>query len=186
MFGINLIRDKSILPELKRNIRHNFIIVGAVCGLILVLILVGFISMYSKVSRYKKERKAVLKKIDAIVDNHNIKEWGIEWSGIYSDLKLISGVYDERTAWMVKLQELSRLLPEKMCISRINMDVNKKDIELKIIALEEESGEFDTVKKFLEDIDKSPVFKTGVKLIKQQRSNIKKTPVKIISILIQL
>lgn len=188
MFEINLIREKRIPPEFKKNVLNNLVIAGVICGVIMIFIFVRFISTVSKISKYRDEKKTISVKIDDMVGSFKIREWVNEWSDTLDDLRFINGIYNERTVWTIKLEELLDLLPEKMCIVKINMDNKKTEITLNLIALDEKSGElkFDAVKGFLNDLDVSSTFGKGAKLKYQERDKLGTLPVKYLTITIPL
>ena len=101
------------------------------------------------------------------------------WS---NKLKVIDDAYSERVIIGARLDELERILPKKVCVDRIKLDVKSEEIELQVIALTDEKGEFNQVKDFNKALEESDLFGGGVRLISQERIKVQEKDVYVIMI----
>lgn len=185
MFEINLICDKAINPKLKKDIRQYFMIGIIICCTIFIFLLVKTIGITSKITRYEKQKMNINNDIKKVVDRYNIQEWGNQWLYNLKNLSLIKNMYNVKTMWGTYLYEIVNLLPEKVCIEKITASPKNDGILLHLITLTEGQGEFDLIKQFSQDVEKSEYF-GAVKLESQERTMIEDKEVKIISLIISL
>ncbi len=173
MYEINIIKNKSILPQIKKKIFMGFIGISVVSLILIVSLLVYIGNISAQIDTQKDNKNSKTAVINEMIEKYNINEWGKEWRGYYEKLHVVDRIYTERISLAVKFRELSRLLPTKMCIEKIDLDKGTKSLVLGIIALADEHGEFGQVQKFNKALEESKCFGTGIRLVSQERIKIK-------------
>lgn len=171
-FEINLIRDKAISPELKHQVFVKSVIIGAVCGAVFLVLFLRFFTATVKLAQYRKKNKRVQAGIENVINNYKIDEWGQEWIDAYNEIRVINDIYMERNNLAVRLRELVMIVSKKMCIERIDIGKDRKDMVLNIIALAEGEGEFDQIKQFSTSLKKGRLFGSDIKLSSQERTEL--------------
>jgi hypothetical protein len=181
MFEINLIRDRAILPELKKNITRYFQI-GILAGVLIFVVMIGrFINISARISKEQAIKTRLDAQVEAKAKKYSVQQWGYEWINFYKNLKLINNIYTERIGWGGKLGEIVEFLPDKICIDEIVASSSEQRLAINLIALEEGQGEFDKIKQFLDKLEESKNF-GQVKLESQERKVLEEKDVKLIRI----
>jgi len=186
MFEINLIKDKAITPEVKKQVFSKIIVAGAVLGAVLFIILVLVIGMAVRGSFYNGAKKKINREIQDIVKKYNIDNCAKEWVGYNSSLKFLNNVFSDRIVWAYRLKEIEALLPPKTCIDKIIVADDNKSVELRLIVLAEERDVFNNVKKYMDLLAKSDNFGKNVKLEAQAIDKIDGKNVNLYKIIVPL
>lgn len=186
MFEINLIREKAMTPEFKKqlNKRASLAVFASLTIIIGLLMYCGKITADIRTNKNKKS--AVTETIGTIINQYKIIEWGKEWVGFYKQMNLIHRAYYERVYVAVRMAEIHNLLPDKMCIDQIGMGADTKKMTIKLIALIDGQIDFESINSFIGTLKKSGLFGEGVKLESQETTVLNNRDVSMITISIPL
>ncbi|HLD29435.1 MAG TPA: hypothetical protein VJC03_03760 [bacterium] len=186
MYEINLIRDKVVFPDEKKKYFGIFKLVFL--GLIILFAYFIFVLMRasSEISKLRKERSFVELEISRAKENFKIEDFKMEWSGYYRKLMVIDRIMEDNLIKAKALEELGLVLPQGMCLTELRAKREARFMNVGILALEKDNAEFDAVKRFVEDLERSSLFGSGVKLESQDSIQLKNETVKLFRITIPL
>ena len=186
MYEINLIRDKVVFPEEKKKFFAAAKIILLVMLLFLAYVVFLLVTASSEILKMKKEKSFVELEISRAKENFKIEDFKKEWSGYYSKLMVIDKIMEDNLVKAKALGELGLVLPQGMCLTELRAKREAQILNVSILALEKENAEFDAVKHFLEDLERSALFGSGVKMESQDSIQLRNETVKLFRITIPL
>lgn len=188
MFEINLVKDKAITTEIRKQYSKYLKIGIFITWIVLMIVGILIYIAVSKESRYKHLRIKVTRDLDGMIERHNISNWGREWLEIRNRITTVSNIENDRKGWVIRLTTLAYFLPKNMCIERIVASKDNKSIELRLLSLisGEDEDEFEKVKEYINMIEKSRYFDSGIKMEAQKRTVIKEKDVNLFKLFVPL
>jgi len=183
MYEINLIRQKSILPKTRKKVYHTFIASLVIFGLVVFIQISRTIGYSVKISKMRDQKNTIGITINNMINEYSIEQWGEEWVGFYNDMSLISKIYEEKTYWAIRLKKFTELLPPNMTIDKIVIGQKTKSFVVTLFSLiEEEEGDYEPIKRFIDILEHSTLFSKGIRLESQQRTELETKTVNLIEL----
>lgn len=186
MFEINLIQDRSITPEIKKNENQQLIaVIGIMFVLCFFVCIISFISI-ARANKYKKILRKVDTNIQSLIKKYNIDKWSKNWKKYSWKIEVMKNILDDRRVWVPVFTELARILPEKSAIENLAYSPENATITVLLNVLAESGFEMQRVNQLLELSKRSRAFPMGSKIVDQKRGEIDSRKIEFFKILIPL
>ena len=141
----------------------------------MICFFIGFFVFMSvgKINKYKRIMRKTDMDIQGLVKKYNIDRWSKDWEQYSWKLKVIKNIFDDRRIWVPVFTELSRMIPEKSAIQRLEYRPEKEELEVVLHVLAEAGFEMQRINQFLEMSKRSKSLPSGAKIVDQKKGELK-------------
>ncbi len=173
MFTINLIKDKVVLPSEKRSFILYFQIIAGVSIFLFVILFLRFIIISSITGKYAKQRYTLESQINDFQSNSELSVLATSGANYIAQTKSIEAMLNERILYTKRFQELSSILPNRMLVTKINLDTINQRMNLEVaVSIKSAEEDLGSVRQFIEALDNSVFWGPGTKLESQETVQI--------------